>query len=156
MVSNHPEWRLNKEETEKLRDKGMGADTRQIEMSLQRVMKYRQEHWTAWPDIKFKDFEEPIRIMLVGLGGSGKSSLGNVLLRRLEFKTAKGPHSETLQCQSAKMKYKETEVHVIDTPGYLIEEAIESTSHRELAKNNIEQVRPHFMDVMLRYRKVFF
>lgn len=54
-------------------------------------------------------------VVLVGLTGSGKSSLGNFLLEKDAFATSDSAHSETKET----VVESESQLCVVDTPGYL-------------------------------------
>lgn len=77
-----------------------------------------------------------LRLVLLGWGGTGKSSLGNVILGSPVFDTRHGSTAQkpvTIKCEKACASVAERQVVVVDTPDWFYSERPPEEVHHQLA-----------------------
>ena len=119
---------LSQEEKRKLLSREYDEDDiRFVERQLDKGIKTRQEKWSTVTEKQDCPFTEKVTIVLIGLGGVGKSSLGNVLAGTTEaqgFKTSNSASAETLKCSLVEGAFEGKKVAVLDTPGYVLKDLV--------------------------------
>ena len=117
---------LTDSEKGRLREHGMAQDINNLGRRIKRNIEFRRENWTTDPTTSMSNVHGRIKIVLVGLGGRGKSSLGNTLVGRDCFKTGKGANSVTEKFETARFSVRDQDYLVLDTPGYMLYSSTET------------------------------
>ncbi|XP_076462511.1 GTPase IMAP family member 4-like [Babylonia areolata] len=95
-----------------------------------------------------------IRLVVIGKTSSGKSSLGNTLLRKEAFQVGRGLISETKQCHWSHGNYHGIQLKVTDTPGVCDTHRTADEVRREVTKSlALSTPGPHAVIMVIPYAR---
>ena len=114
---------LSPQERSSLQGSLREEDIKGLERQIKRNLGYRQQNWSTLKSIG----KTTTSIVLVGLDGVGKSSVGNLLTGKEAFRPSLGAGSGTTECTISQTTFQGRAYTVIDTPACVTWEQLAKT-----------------------------